>query len=110
MADLYGRPQLWLGPFPVLFYQIYETFDRFGFRNVELNRLLTDVEIYFPGRAADIAEIRVRHFAGSIHNAAHDGDLYTFQVLSAIFDSRRHRLQIEKSAATTWTGDVVRLE
>ena len=34
----------------------------------------TKIEIDLPGRAADVAEVRIGHLAGPVDDAAHDGD------------------------------------
>ena len=80
--------------------QIDEAVHRFGFGNIEFDRLFANVKIDLAGRTADITEIRIRHFAGSIHDATHDRDLHAFQVRRARLDPRRHRLQIKQRPAT----------
>ena len=60
--------------------QILEAIDGFRFGNVEFHRGLADVEIHLAGRAADVAEIGVGHFAGAVHDAAHDGDLHALEM------------------------------
>ena len=69
-----------------------------------------DVEIDFAGRAADVAKIRVGHFAGAVDDAAHDGDFHAFEMLRARFDARGDGLQIEQRAPADWAGDVIGLE
>src|SRR2546430_12480956 len=48
--------------------------------DVELHRGLANVKIDLARRAADVAEIRIRHLAGTIHDAAHDRDLDAFEI------------------------------
>ena len=72
--------------------------------------VLADVKIHFSRGAADVAEIRVRHLAGTIHDAAHDGDLHALEMRSGRFDFRGRRLEIEERPSATWAGDIVRLE
>ena len=50
---------------------------------------LADVEVDLAGRAADVAEVRVGHFARAVHDAAHDGDLHALEMLGARFDAAR---------------------
>src|SRR6516165_9020730 len=112
LGNRFQRPGLWcwLNPFPVLANQVFESIDGFGFGNIKFHRGLADVEIHFSRRAADVAEIRVGHFAGTVHNATHDGDLYTFQMQGGRFDFRCGGLQIEKSPSAGWAGYIISLE
>jgi len=55
-----------MNAFPVLTNQILKPIHRFSFGNIKLHRRLADVEIYFPGRAADVTEIRVGHLSGTV--------------------------------------------
>ena len=90
--------------------QIFESIDGFCFGNVEFHRGLADVKIHFAGRAADVAEICIRHFAGTVHDASHDGDLHALEVQRGGFDFRRRGLQIEQRPSAGWAGDVISLE
>src|SRR5213082_1040687 len=99
-----------LHPFPMLAHQLHEPVHGFGFGDVEFYRRLADVEVYFPGRAADVAEIRVGHFSGTIHNATHDGDLHALEMLRPLFDARGDGLEIEQRPAARWTGNVIGFE
>ena len=90
--------------------QILQSFNRFGLGNVELHRRLADVKIHFPGRAADVTEIRIGHFAGAVHDASHDRDLHSLQVDGRGFDPRGRGLQIEERPAAGRAGDIVGLE
>ena len=67
------------------------------FRNVETHRLLAHVEIYLARRTADVAEIRVRHLAGAIDDAAHDRNFDAFQVPGRRADFCRRVLEVEQS-------------
>ena len=71
---------------------------------------LADVEVHLAGRAADVAEIGVGHFAGAVDDAAHDGDFDALEVVGRLADFRRGGLQVEERAAAGGTGDVVGLE
>ena len=42
-----------------------------------------------------MAKVRIGHLPRPVHDAAHDRDLYPFQMFGPRFDPRRHRLQIE---------------
>src|SRR5256884_1736862 len=99
-----------LYPFPMLADQIHEPVHGFGFGDVEFYRRLADVEIDLAGRAADVTEIRVGHFSGSIHNATHDGDLHALEMLRPFFDARGDGLEIEQRSTARWTGDVIGFE
>ena len=90
--------------------QVLEPIDCFRFGDVELHRRFADVEIHFAGRAADVAEIRIRHFTGTIHDASHDSDLYAFQMQGGCFDFGRCGLQIEERPSARRARDIVCLE
>ena len=61
-----------LHPLVVFLDEVNEAFHRFGFGDVKFDWRLADVEIDLVRRAAHVAEVRIRHFAGAIHDAAHD--------------------------------------
>src|SRR6478609_9632678 len=88
----------WLHPLAVLLDEVLQPLDGFVLRDVELHGLLADVEIDLPRGAADVAEIGVRHFAGAVHDAAHDRDLHAFEMHGGGFDARRRFLEIEERA------------
>ena len=90
--------------------EVHEAFHGVGFGDVELDGRLTDVEIYFIRRAADVAEIGIRHFAGAVHDAAHDGDLHALEMFRARLDARGDGLQVKQCAPATRTRDVISLE
>src|SRR5687768_15467496 len=90
--------QLGLNPLAMLANQIDEPLYGFTFGNVEFDRRLSNVEVDLARRSSDVAEIRVRHFAGSIHDATHDGDLHPFEMFGARLDPRRDRLQVKQCA------------
>ena len=58
-----------------------------------------------PGRAADVAEIRVGHLARAVDDAAHDGDLDALQVPGLRADALRRRLEVEERPAAARAGD-----
>ena len=90
--------------------KILQAIDCFGFGNVEFHRGFADVEIDLSRGAADVTEIGIRHFTGAVHDAAHDRDLYAFQMRGRVFDASGRGLQIKERPSTRWTGDVVGLE
>ena len=90
--------------------QVLQTIHCFCFGNVEFHCGLADVEIHFAGRAADVAEIRIGHFAGTVHDASHDRDLYAFQVQGGCFNFRCRGLQIEQRPSAGRAGDIISLE
>ena len=90
--------------------QIFESIDGFCFGNVEFHCGLADVEVHFAGRAADVAEVRIGHFAGTVHDASHDRDLYAFQVQGGCFDFRRRGLQIEQRPSARRARDIISFE
>ena len=51
---------------------------------LNLTAVFADVEVDLAGRAADVAEIGVGHFAGAVDDAAHDGNFDPFQMLGAL--------------------------
>ena len=81
-----------------------------AFGNVEFHRRLADVEVDLAGRAADVAEIGVGHFAGAVDDAAHDGDLHALEVVGRGLDAGGGGLEIEERAAAGGAGDVIGLE
>ena len=99
-----------LHPLVVFLDEVHEPFHRVGFGDVELDRRLADVKIDLVRRAADVAEIRVRHFARPVHDAAHDGNLHALEMLRARLDARRDGLQIKQRPPATRTRDIIRLE
>jgi len=99
-----------VNPLPVLANEINETFDGFDFGDVELDRPFADIKIDLAGRAADIAEIGIGHFAGAVHDATHDRDLHAFQMGRAFFDPGGDGLEIEQGSSAGRAGDVVGLE
>src|SRR5437762_13275192 len=99
-----------LHPFPMLAHQIHEAIHGFRFGDVEFHGGLADVEIDLAGRAADVTEIRVGHFSGSIHNATHDGDLHALEMPRPFFDASGDGLEIEERSNARWTGDEIGFE
>ena len=90
--------------------QILQSIDGFRFGNIEFHRRLADVEIHLARRAADVAEIGVRHFARAVHDAAHDRDLHALEMQRGGFDRGGGGLQIEERPAAGRASDVVGLE
>src|ERR1041384_7970064 len=64
-----------LNPFAVFANQIYQPVHGFGFGDVEFDWRFADVEVDLVRRSAHVSEVRVGHFARTVHNATHDGDL-----------------------------------
>ncbi len=75
--------------------QILETINRFRFGDIEFYGGFADVKIHFTWRAPDIAKVRVGHLAGTVYDAAHDGNFHALEVHGRGFDSRRRGLEIE---------------
>src|SRR5437762_3407714 len=94
----------------MLSHQVHKTVDGFDFGDVEFDRGFSDVEVDLSRRSADIPKIGVRHFARTIHNTTHDGDLHSLKMLRALFDSSSDGLKIEQRPATGWASDVIRFE
>src|SRR5271169_4952569 len=105
-GDGFGRVE----PFAVVFDEVDEAGDGFGFGDVEFDGGFADVEVDLAGRAADVAEVGIGHFAGAVDDATHDGDLDALEVVGRFADFRRGGLEIEERAATGGTRDVVGLE
>src|SRR6185295_11044751 len=69
-----------LEPLPMLFDQGDQTLVGFGSGDVVLDARLAHVEVDLAGRAADVTEVRIGHFPGAVHDAAHDGELDALEV------------------------------
>src|SRR6201996_8839302 len=83
----------------VFFEQVDELVDGDGAVYAPLHDILAFVKGDLTGAAAYIAEIRVRHFAGAVDDATHDGYLDPFEVVGHGPDTRGRFLQIEERAA-----------
>ena len=94
----------------VLADEILEALDGFGLGDVEFHGGLADVEVDLAGRAADVAEIGVGHFAGAVHDATHDRDFYALEMLRAVFDASGDGLEVEQRAATGRASYVIGFE
>ena len=90
--------------------QINEPVDGFVFRDIEFHGRFADVEIDLSGGSADVAEIGIGHFAGSIDDAAHHGDADPLEVTGGGADFLGGGLQIEEGTAAAWAGHVVGFE
>src|SRR6478609_10278900 len=97
-------------PFSMLADEVGEAADRFFFRDVELHGGLADVKVDLAGRAADVAEVRVRHFARAVDDAAHHRDPHALEVAGGGADFLGGVLEIEQRAAAARAGDVVGFE
>ena len=94
----------------VLFDQVNQPFHGIRLGDVEFDGGFADVQIDFIWRAAHIPKIRVRHFAGTIHNASHNSDLDPFEVVGGGPDPRGRLLQVEQRSSAGRTGNVVRFK
>ena len=92
----------------MLFNQRNEPIDGFSLRDAGGDAFFADVEIDFPGSAADIAEIGVRHFARPVYDATHDTDGYAVEMRGAGFDFAHGFLDVVKRTAAARAGDVFR--
>lgn len=99
-----------IDPLPVLAYEVDETLDGFGFGDVEFHGGFADVEVDLSGSAADVAEIGVGHFTGTVDDAAHDSDAHALEVSGRCADFLGGGLEIEKGAAAGRAGDVIGFE
>mmetsp|Transcript_70450 Transcript_70450/g.206610 ORF Transcript_70450/g.206610 Transcript_70450/m.206610 type:complete len:898 (+) Transcript_70450:80-2773(+) len=70
-----------------------------------LNAVVPNVEVNLAHAAAHVAEVSVGHLAGSVHDAAHDGDADAGQVPGAILDLRGSLLEVEQGAAARRAAD-----
>lgn len=100
----------WFDPFVVFFDEIDEFIDGLGGGDVEFDGCFADVEVDFAGGAADVSEICVCHFAGSVDDASHDGDADAFEVASGGADFLGGFLEVEECAAAGGAGDVIGFE
>jgi hypothetical protein len=66
--------------FAMLANQIFQPIYRFRFRNVEFQWCLANVKIHLARRAANVAEIGVGHFSGTVCDATHDRNLHAIEV------------------------------
>src|SRR5205823_5605599 len=89
-----------LNPLPMFADQIDQAVNRFRLRNVEFDRRLAHVKVDLPRRSTDIPEIGISHFARSIHDAAHDRNLHTLEMLRPRLDRCGYRLEVEKCPPT----------
>ena len=60
--------------------QVEQFVDGFGFGNVLFDALLAAVETDFSACRTYVAVVGVGHFARAVDDAAHDGNLQSFQV------------------------------
>jgi hypothetical protein len=90
--------------------EINQSIDRLHFRNIELQRLLADIQIDLSGSSAYITEIRVGHFAWSVYDATHYRDLYPFQVVRGGLDASSRCLQVKERTPARRTGYVIGFE
>ena len=72
-------------------------------RNVLLYANLLAIEAYLVRTGAHIAIVGIRHFARTIHNAAHDANLQTLQVLGGFLDLGNGFAEIVEGSAATRT-------
>jgi len=77
-----------------------------GLGDVVLDAVFADVEVYFARGATDVAEIGVGHFAGAVHDAAHDGEFHAFEMAGFGADALSGGLQVEEGASARGAGDV----
>src|ERR1017187_8588966 len=89
--------------------EVHQAVNGFRFGYVELHGCLADVEVDLARRAADIAEVRVRHFARAVHNAAHNRNLDALEMFGACLDAAGDGLQVEKRAAARGASYVIGL-
>ena len=75
------------------------------FGDAFFDHFLAHVQVDVAGRAADIAEVGIGHFAGAVDDAAHDRDLDALEVAGARGDALGRALQVEQRAAARWAGD-----
>ncbi len=90
--------------------QIFQPIDRFRLGDIEFHRRFADLEIHFARRTADVAKIRVRHFARAVHNAPHDRNLYSLEMRRRCLDFRRRGLQIKQCSSARRAGHVISFE
>ena len=75
-------------------------------RNVLFYANLLAIEAYTVRTGAYVAVIGIRHFAWTIHDAAHDTNLQALQVLGCLLDLGDGFTEIVESSATTRTTDI----
>src|SRR6478752_1357910 len=102
--DFGGGRRRRVHPFSMFPDEVGEAADRFFLRDVELHGGLADVKVDLAGRAADVAEVGVRHFARAVDDAAHHCDPHALEVAGGGADFLGGVLEVEKRAAAARTG------
>ena len=86
--------------------ELKQAFDGFVLGNVLLYAFLSSVERYFATACSYVTIVGIRHFTGTVDNAAHDTNFQTHQVAGSGFYACDSLLQVVKRAPTARTGDV----
>ena len=87
--------------------EVGEVGDGVIFRDIELDGGFADIEVNFAGGTADVAEIRVGHFAWAIDDTAHHGDANALEMAGGGTDFLSGVLQVEERATTTRASHIV---
>src|SRR5690606_24817472 len=99
-----------IDPAIVLFDEVDEALDGLVFGDVELHRFPAYVEVDLAGGSADVAEVGVGHFTGTVDDAAHHRDAHALEMAGGLADLLGGRLQVEESTTAARTGHVVGFE
>ena len=98
-----------LNPIPITGDQIDQPVDSLGGFDAFVNDFLAAVEGDFVWTDTDVAVVGIRHFAGTVDDAAHDSNFDAFEVLGALADPCGRFLQVKQRSSTAWTTDIFRL-
>ena len=107
-SDFRSLRRLILGgvdPLAFLFDQVDEAVEGLVGGDVVFDAVFADVEVDFVGGSADVAEVSVCHFSGSVDDTAHDGDGDAFEVVGLGSDGLGDALEVKEGASTAGTGD-----
>mmetsp|Transcript_37272 Transcript_37272/g.96273 ORF Transcript_37272/g.96273 Transcript_37272/m.96273 type:complete len:251 (-) Transcript_37272:100-852(-) len=109
VVAVFATKAVGLDPLAVLVDELHERIHSLLRGDSALHAVVADVEVHLAHAAADVAEVRVRHLARAVHDAAHDGDAHPRQVPRALLDLRRGVLEVEEHAAAGGAADELRL-
>src|SRR4030095_69098 len=87
-----------------------EKIDKFlnsnGTVNISFHDFLAAIERNLSGTAAYISKIGIGHFPGTIHDAPHDGNLYSLEMVSNVANFSSGFLEIKKSSSAGGTRNI----
>ena len=90
---------LLLDPTAIAADDVDEFVDRLGRRDIALDDVLAAVQGDAVRAGTNVAIVSIGHFAGTVHDAAHDADLDTLQVVCLGSDQRCGLLKVKQGSA-----------